>query len=87
MNEQAFVQQYTTQEKLLLAQAVHKLGAVQWEAISTLLMEHPVLSERAVPEREQLFSAKACEEGYVGLMTDIGINVYVYHTQHGEMQS
>jgi bromodomain-containing protein 8 len=76
MNEQAFVQRFSTQEKLLLAQAVYKLGAAQWEGISKLLLEHPVLLEsRGADEAVELFSPKACEEGYVGLMTDIGVNV------------
>lgn len=71
MEEQAFAQQYTTQEKLLLAQAVHKLGAVQWPAISKLLTEHPCFIGRP----GELFSPEACEGAYVGLMTDVGINV------------
>jgi bromodomain-containing protein 8 len=75
MNEQAFVQQYSTTEKLLLAQAVYKLGAAKWEEISKLLTEHPCVTDRTAQAKDELFSPKACEEGYVGLMTDIGINV------------
>jgi hypothetical protein len=76
-SEQIFAQRYTTTEKLLLSQAVHKYGAAKWESISSLLLEHPSIATRTPSEREELFSVKACEEGYVGLMTDIGINVYV----------
>lgn len=73
MEEEAFAQRYSTQEKLLLAQAVHKLGAAQWEGISSLLVNHPCLVEKE--GRDELFNPKACEEAYVGLMTGIGVNV------------
>ncbi|ORY26701.1 hypothetical protein BCR39DRAFT_540478 [Naematelia encephala] len=64
---------YTTQEKLLLAQAVHKLGAVAWPAVSKLLVEHPCIAGAGRPER--LFTPEGCEAGYVALMGDIGMNV------------
>lgn len=65
--------QYTTQEKLLLAQAVHKLGAVQWPDISTLLVQHPCCAGRP----GELFSPEACEAAYVSLMAEAGMNVCV----------
>lgn len=71
MSDAAASSPYTTQEKLLLAQAVHKLGAVQWPAISKLLVEHPCCAGRP----EELFSPSACETAYVGLMADAGMNV------------
>jgi len=64
----------TTQEKLLLSQAVYKLGAVAWPVVSKLLLEHPCCAGRG----RELFSAEACEAYYIGLMTSIGMNVYVF---------
>ncbi|WWD19540.1 hypothetical protein CI109_104001 [Kwoniella shandongensis] len=61
----------TVQEKLLLAQAVYKLGALSWPAVSKLLVAHPCCITRP----KDLFSAEACEGSYVELMTGIGINV------------
>ncbi|KAK8853125.1 hypothetical protein IAR55_003826 [Kwoniella newhampshirensis] len=61
----------TVQEKLLLAQAVYKLGALSWPAVSKLLVAHPCCINRPL----ELFSPQACEGSYVGLMTGIGINV------------
>ncbi len=63
----------TTQEKLLLAQAVYKLGAVAWPVVSKLLLQHPCCAGRD----EELFLPEDCESSYIGLMTSIGINVYV----------
>lgn len=65
----------TTQEKLLLSQAVYKLGAVAWPVVSGLLLEHPCCAGR----NAAYFSPEGCEENYVTLMTSIGINVYVLH--------
>jgi hypothetical protein len=62
---------YTTQERLLLSQAVYKLGSVPWPAISALLLEHPCCLGRPV----ELFSPEGCEGAYVGLMGSIGQNV------------
>ena len=64
----------TTQEKLLLSQAVYKLGAVNWPAVSSLLLEHPVIVGRPT----DLFSAEGCEKEYIALMTEIGQNVCVF---------
>lgn len=63
----------TTQEKLLLAQAVYKLGAVAWPVVSKLLLDHPC----CVGRDAGLFSAEGCETNYIALMTSIGMNVYV----------
>lgn len=57
----------------MVAQAVHKLGAVNWEKISELLENHPVIEGRP----KEWFDATTVEAYYVGLMTEIGINVYV----------
>jgi len=62
----------TTQEKLLFAQAVYKVGAAAWDVISNLLTSHP-LSEM----NGKVFSPEQCETIYVGLMTSIGQNVWV----------
>jgi bromodomain-containing protein 8 len=62
---------YTTQERLLLAQAVYKLGALAWPAVSGLLLEHPLCVGRPV----ELFSPEGCEEAYFGLMAAVGQNV------------
>jgi bromodomain-containing protein 8 len=67
----AAVDQLTVQEKLLLAQAVYKVGAADWPTVSKLLSEHPCHIGRP-PE---LFSPEACEASYVALMTGIEINV------------
>lgn len=61
----------TTQEKLLLAQAVYKVGAAAWTTISQLLTSHPICVSRPA----DTFSPSACEELYVALMTSIGQNV------------
>jgi hypothetical protein len=63
--------QLTTQEKLLLAQAVYKVGAAEWTTISSLLTQHPICTARPAA----LFSAQSCEKLYVALMTVIGQNV------------
>jgi bromodomain-containing protein 8 len=65
--------QYTTQEKLLLAQAVYKVGAIAWPVVSTLLTEHPLIRDRSRPT--ELFSAQSCEAAYIALMRSIGQNV------------
>jgi len=61
----------TTQEKLLLAQAVYKLGAGNWQAVSGILRAHPCLIDRPA----DLFSPESCEKVYVALMTSIEINM------------
>ncbi|GFZ48613.1 hypothetical protein JCM24511_06361 [Saitozyma sp. JCM 24511] len=71
MDELAFSSRLTTQEKLLLSQAVYKLGALQWPNISKLLLSHPCCRDRPA----ELFTPEGCEESYVGLMTAIGVNV------------
>lgn len=71
MDELAFSSRLTTQEKLLLSQAVYKLGALQWPNISKLLLSHPCCRGRPA----ELFTPEGCEESYVGLMTAIGVNV------------
>ena len=69
--EQEAASRLTTQEKLLLAQAVHKVGAANWPAISKLLVEHPCCKHRP----GELFTPESCEAEYVGLMQSIGQNV------------
>ena len=64
----------TTQEKLLLSQAVYKVGAAAWETISGLLRDHPIIQGRPA----DLFTPEACEQSYVALMGSIGQNVYVF---------
>lgn len=61
----------TVQEKLLLAQAVYKVGAANWPAVSKLLKAHPCVVDRP----PDLFLPKACEAIYVALMTSIDINM------------
>ena len=61
----------TTQEKLLLSQAVYKFGAVAWPVVSKALSVHPVVQGRP-PE---LFDAQACETSYIALMTSIEQNM------------
>jgi bromodomain-containing protein 8 len=73
MEEAALSSRLTTQEKLLISQAVYKLGAVNWEKISSLLENHPVIDGRP----KEWFDATTVEAYYVGLMTEIGQNVYV----------
>lgn len=70
----AAVDSLTVQEKLLLSQAVYKVGAADWPTVSSLLLAHPCFIGRP-PE---LFTPEACEASYVALMTGIEINVYVY---------
>jgi bromodomain-containing protein 8 len=73
MEEAALSSRLTTQEKLLISQAVYKLGAVNWEKISALLENHPVIEARP----KEWFDATTVEAYYVGLMTETGQNVYV----------
>lgn len=63
----------TTQEKLLLSQAVYKVGAANWPVVSQLLLAHPCLVGRP----PTYFTPEACENTYVSLMKGIEINVYV----------
>lgn len=72
MEEEALSSRLSTSEKLLIAQAVYKLGALDWEKISGLLVNHPVIEGRPA----EWFDSKTCEAYYVGLMTEAGINVY-----------
>lgn len=65
------VDNLTVQEKLLLSQAVYKVGAANWPAVSTLLLAHPCLIGRP----SEYFTPEACETTYVKLMTGIEINV------------
>lgn len=67
----AAVDLLTVQEKLLLSQAVYKVGAADWPAVSKLLIEHPCFIGRPA----ELFTPEACEQVYVALMTGIEINV------------
>jgi bromodomain-containing protein 8 len=71
MEEQAIASRLNTQEKLLLSQAVYKFGALDWIKISNVLVEHPLLVERP----KEWFDAQSCEATYVGLMSEIGLNV------------
>lgn len=71
MAEPVSVEHLTVQEKLLLSQAVYKVGAVNWDVISKLLVEHPCIVGRPT----EYFSPEACEQAYVALMTSIEINV------------
>lgn len=73
MEEEALSSRLSTSEKLLISQAVYKLGALDWEKLSGLLVNHPVIEGRPA----EWFDAKTCEAYYVGLMTEAGINVYV----------
>lgn len=73
MDEEALSSRLSTSEKLLVSQAVYKLGALDWEKISGLLVNHPVIEGRPA----DWFDTKTCEAYYVGLMTEAGINVYV----------
>ena len=73
MEEAALSSRLNTQEKLLISQAVYKLGAVNWEKISALLENHPVIEGRP----KEWFDATTVEGYYVRLMTEIGQNVYV----------
>lgn len=65
--------QLSTQEKLLFAQAVYKVGAAAWSSVSSLLLAHPVCTAKS----KDAFSPAGCEALYVDLMTSIGQNVYV----------
>jgi len=65
--------QLSTQEKLLFAQAVYKVGAAAWSNVSSLLLAHPVCTAKA----KDAFSPAGCEALYVDLMTSIGQNVCV----------
>lgn len=64
------VDKMTVQDKLLLAQAVYKVGASNWPAVSKLLTEHPCCKGRA-----ELFTPENCENSYVTLMQGIEVNV------------
>jgi hypothetical protein len=63
--------QLSTQEKLLFAQAVYKVGAAAWANVSSLLLAHPVCTAKS----KDAFSPSGCEAIYVELMTSIGQNV------------
>lgn len=65
------VDKMTVQDKLLLAQAVYKVGASNWTVVSKLLTEHPCCKDRS-----ELFSPENCENSYVALMKGIEVNVY-----------
>lgn len=71
MEEEALSSRLSTSEKLLIAQAVYKFGALDWDKISGLLANHPVVDGRPA----EWFDTKTCEAYYVGLMTEAGINV------------
>lgn len=73
MEEEALSSRLSTQEKLLIAQAIYKFGALNWEKISGLLQAHPLIREKNVPN--DWFGPAAVEAYYVGMMTEIGINV------------
>ncbi|OCF77235.1 hypothetical protein I204_01221 [Kwoniella mangroviensis CBS 8886] len=68
---QSQAEKLTTQEKLLLSQAIYKLGAISWPAISKLLTSHPCCVNRP----SELFSPEACEGIYMELMSGLEINV------------
>ncbi|WWC94807.1 hypothetical protein V866_001657 [Kwoniella sp. B9012] len=68
---QSQAEKLTTQEKLLLSQAIYKLGAISWPAISKLLTSHPCCVNRP----SELFSPEACEGIYMELMAGLEINV------------
>ncbi|ODO10165.1 hypothetical protein I350_02394 [Cryptococcus amylolentus CBS 6273] len=61
----------TTQEKLLLSQAIYKLGAFSWPQVSDLLLVHPSIE----PRPKELFTPDRCEAMYKEMMGAIGINV------------
>ncbi|ODO05324.1 hypothetical protein L198_02017 [Cryptococcus wingfieldii CBS 7118] len=61
----------TTQEKLLLSQAIYKLGAFSWPQVSDLLLVHPSIK----PRPKELFTPDRCEAMYKEMMGVIGINV------------
>ncbi|WWC91598.1 uncharacterized protein L201_006544 [Kwoniella dendrophila CBS 6074] len=61
----------TIQEKLLLSQAIYKLGAISWPAISKLLTSHPCCINRP----SELFSPESCESIYMELMAGLEINI------------
>ncbi|OWZ63643.1 hypothetical protein AYX15_04446 [Cryptococcus neoformans] len=66
----------TTQEKLLLSQAVYKLGAFSWAEVSSLLLDHPCIKDATPHARPaKLFTPERCEGIYKELMGAIGINV------------
>lgn len=66
----------TVQEKLLLSQAVYKLGAFSWAEVSSLLLDHPCIKDAAPHARPaKLFTPERCEGIYKELMNVIGINV------------
>lgn len=66
----------TIQEKLLLSQAVYKLGAFSWAEVSSLLLDHPCIKDAAPHARPaKLFTPERCEGIYKELMNVIGINV------------
>jgi hypothetical protein len=73
MEEAALSSRLSTSEKLLVAQAVYKYGAVDWQKISALLENHPVVVAQERPK--EWFDVPTVEAYYVGLMTEIGINV------------
>jgi len=62
----------STQEKLLFAQAVYKVGAAAWNVISNLLTSHPLCEMTG-----RSFTPEQCEAIYIDLMTSTGHNVYV----------
>ncbi|KIR62430.1 bromodomain-containing protein 8 [Cryptococcus bacillisporus CA1873] len=66
----------TIQEKLLLSQAVYKLGAFSWAEVSSLLLDHPCIKDATPHARPaKLFTPERCEGIYKELMGVIGINV------------
>nr|ODN94060.1 hypothetical protein L203_00235 [Cryptococcus depauperatus CBS 7841] len=65
--------QLSTQEKLLLSQAVYKLGAINWPRVSQLLRDHPCIQGKS----QALFSPESCENIYKELMGAINMNVPV----------
>lgn len=81
MVQLAAVDHLTVQEKLLLSQAVYKVGAANWPAVSKLLLAHPCIVGRPT----DYFTPEACESSYVALMGSIEINVYVPRRRGGPL--
>lgn len=65
----------TAQEKLLLAQAVYKLGASAkaWPGVAAQLKAHPCVADRP----PDLFVPAACEAAYNSLMAGLDITMWV----------
>jgi hypothetical protein len=58
---------YTSNERLLLSQAVYECGNQDWDGVHAMLRDHPLLRPRT-----SLDSANACQTAYIHLMSLLG---------------